>query len=101
MGTKSKVLTDRNLSIPHKLSSHWEIIISNYQTKKTPKRAKPWELLKPLFGPVWSTSRQLWKEINTDVLRKWYFEMLNKQKFVIEETLPTRNVPDDFKIKEK
>ena len=27
--------------------------------------------------------------------------MLNKQKFVIEETLPTRNVPDDFKICEK
>ena len=27
--------------------------------------------------------------------------MLNKQKFVIEETLPTRNIPDDFKIKEK
>lgn len=24
--------------------------------------------------------------------------MLNKQKFLIEETLPTRNVPDDFKI---
>jgi len=41
------------------------------------------------------------KEINTDALRKRYFEMLNKQKFVIEETLPTRNIPDDFKISEK